>query len=313
MVGRGLGSMETERETRGPDGADGGAAAAVPVAAAHDRPRTVEAEEELREEIDNPIEQLKLLSGNDEQIGRYLDALEVRSPREREMLREIARTQPLARPDRFAADHRNLVEALESLARHGYRGTRAGARLGPLRPAAKWGIELVARYLVVSHIRNLSTTLRNLYGLREIEATPFTQERHELRRARMDAERMVGALETRSLGLPTFLIGGALVPLLAAAGRATGVLTSTPVATIVGVIGMIVALVASWVILRGAAMASRRTRLAAGGPLRQLWSSIGWCGSPPKPQTRTFVILAVSLTLGAWIIVPILVGIGIAT
>ena len=63
--------------------------------------------------IDNPVERLKLLSGNDEEIARYLDSLEVRSPREREMLYEISRTQPLAQPERFPADHRNLVEALE--------------------------------------------------------------------------------------------------------------------------------------------------------------------------------------------------------
>ena len=53
------------------------------------------------EGIDNPIERLKLLAGNDEEIARYLDTIEVTSPREREMLREIARTRPLADPDRF--------------------------------------------------------------------------------------------------------------------------------------------------------------------------------------------------------------------
>jgi hypothetical protein len=106
--------------------------------------------EELLEEIDNPIERLKLLSGNDEEIARYLDAIEVRSPREREMLREISRTRPLARPEAFSQAHRNMVEALESLARHGWHGTTAGRRLGPLRWPVRWGVELVARYLVVS-------------------------------------------------------------------------------------------------------------------------------------------------------------------
>jgi hypothetical protein len=49
-------------------------------------------QEESLEEIDNPIERLKLLAGNDEEIANYLDAIEVTSPREREMLQEIART-----------------------------------------------------------------------------------------------------------------------------------------------------------------------------------------------------------------------------
>jgi hypothetical protein len=75
--------------------------------------------------------------------------------------------------------------ARESLARHGYYGTTAGRGTGPLRAGIAWGVQLVARYLVVSHIRNVSTRLRNLYGLREIQATPGTQERRELRRAEL--------------------------------------------------------------------------------------------------------------------------------
>ena len=46
-------------------------------------------QEDLLEEIDNPIERLKLLSGNDDEIAKYLDAIEVTSPREREMMYEI--------------------------------------------------------------------------------------------------------------------------------------------------------------------------------------------------------------------------------
>jgi hypothetical protein len=44
-----------------------------------------------------------------------------------------------------------------------------------------------------------------------------------------------------------------------------------------------------------------------------VWNTIGWCGKPPKDQTRTFVIVSVALTIGAWILVPILVGIALAT
>jgi hypothetical protein len=269
-------------------------------------------QDELLEGIDNPIERLKLLSENDEEIAQYLDTIEVTSPREREMLREISRTRPLAQPDQFPQAHRNMVEALESLSRHGYHGTTAGAHTGPLRLVIRWGVQLVARYLVVSYIRGLSTRLRNLYGLREIQALPGTAERHELRRARLDAERMVDALiKSKELALPAFLFALAL-PLAASLGRATGLLSSTPVAAAIGVAGMLLALAASWFILRGAALASRRIRLATRGPLNALWNTIGWCGKPPKDQTRTFVLLSVGLTLGCWIIVPILVGIGLA-
>jgi hypothetical protein len=270
-------------------------------------------QDETREAVDNPLERLKLLGGNDDEIAKFLDSIEVTSPREREMLYEISRTRPLARLDLFPQAHRNMVEALESLARHGYHGSRAGGKLGPLRPVVRWGVKLVARYLVVSHIRNLTTQLRNLYVLREIQAVSGTDERRELHRARIDAERMVDALKTRELALPTFLIGGALIPLFATLGRVTGLLGSTVWATALAIAGMLLALAASWLILRGAALASRRIRLATSGPARTLWSAIGWCGNPPKDQSRTFVIVSLVLTVGAWIIVPILVGIALAT
>lgn len=263
--------------------------------------------------LENPIEQLKLLSGDDEQIAHYLDTLEVTGPRERELLTEISRTQPLARPDRFSTDHRQMVEALESLARHGYKGSTAGRRLGPLQPVARYGIELIARYLVVSHLRDVSTTMRNLYTLREIQGLPESPERRELRRARMDGERMVEALRRNSIGVPTFLVGGAAVSILAAVGRASGLLADTRWALALGVAGTLIALVASWMILRAAALASRRIRLATSVPIRLLWESVGWCGEPPKGQTRTFVILAVTLTLVAWILVPILFGVASVT
>jgi hypothetical protein len=269
--------------------------------------------EDTLEEIDNPIERLKLLGENEDEIAKYLDALEVTSPREREMLHEISRTRPLARPELFPQAHRNMVEALESLARHGYHGTQAGKRFGPLRVVVRWGVTFVARYVVVSHIRNVSTRLKNLYVLREIQALPGTDERWELHRARIDATRMVDALKTRELALPTFLIGGALLPLFATFGRVTGVLGSTAWASGLAIAGILIALVASWFILRGAALASRRIRLAARGPAQALWNTIGWCGKPPKDQSRTFVIVSVALTLGSWILVPIFVGIALAT
>src|SRR5918999_1066229 len=265
------------------------------------------------EEIDNPIERLKLLGEDEEAIGRYLDSIEVTSRREREMLHEISRTRPLAHPERFPEAHRNMVESLESLSRHGYHGTAAGRRMGPLRPIVRRTVRLVARYVVVSYIKEISTQLKNLYTLREIQAVAGTDERWELRRARTDAERMVEALKRRQLGLPTFLIGGALVPLFATVGRVTGLLGSTLWAAVLAAAGVVISLAASWVILRGAALASRRIRLATLGPAQTLWAAIGWCGKPPRDQSRTFVIISVALTLGSWILVPLLVGIALAS
>lgn len=185
--------------------------------------------------------------------------------------------------------------------------------MGPLRTVIRWAIQLVARYVVVSYVRSVAVRLRNLYILREAEALPGSHERLELSRARRDGERMVEALRTRELGVPTFLVAGAIVPLVAAVSRATGLLQSAVWGTVIGVAGMLVALGASWVILRGTALASRRIRLATAAPARALWSAIGWCGSPPRDQTRTFVFVSLGLTIGAWIIVPIIVAIALTT
>src|SRR5262245_61998393 len=219
------------------------------------------------------------------------------------MLHEIARTRTLARPDDFAQAHRNMVEALESLARHGYHGSTAGRGAGPFRFLVTWGVQLVARYLVVSHIRDVSTRIRNLYGLREIESRPQTRERILLRSARMDADRMVNALSSREIGVPLFVVAGLGVPLLASLGRATGLPESTLGGTVIGAVGMLVALGLSWIIMRGAALASRRIRLATSGPAHALWDTIGWCGQPPKAQTRTFVFVSVGLLLACWIVI----------
>ena len=74
----------------------------------------------------NPLERLKLIGDDDAAIDAFLDEMEVTSPREREMLGELARAQTLAWPERFVEDHKRVITALESLRRHGYRGSRAG-------------------------------------------------------------------------------------------------------------------------------------------------------------------------------------------
>jgi hypothetical protein len=75
-------------------------------------------------------ERLQLLAGDKGAVSAFLDDLDVRSPREREMLSEIAETSPLARPDRFLDDHKRVVNALESLRRHGFHGSRVAASAG---------------------------------------------------------------------------------------------------------------------------------------------------------------------------------------
>ena len=87
--------------------------------------------ESLEEAYDSPLERLQLLGGDDEAIAAFLDEIDVRGPRDREMLRELTRPAPLARPERFDADHRHALVALESLLRHGHHGEHVDEDLGP--------------------------------------------------------------------------------------------------------------------------------------------------------------------------------------
>src|SRR5262245_49289614 len=104
---------------------------------------------------DDPIERLRLIGDDDAAVAGFLDEIDIRSPREREMLGELARTSPLARPERFDSDHRHAIEALESLRRHGFHGSRAGQALGPLRAPVRKLVQLIARYIVVSYVRTV--------------------------------------------------------------------------------------------------------------------------------------------------------------
>jgi hypothetical protein len=266
------------------------------------------------DEIDDPIERLRLIGDDENAVASYLDTLEVRGPRERELLRELARSQPLAGPELFPVAHRRVVAALESLARHGYHSTGAGKRLGPLRPVVRFLVELVARYLVVSHLRQVSTDLRNLYWAREMQSRPFTEVRRELRRARMDAEGLLVILERRTIGLPSFVFGGVLISGVATAWRgAAGFAFGSWVAALVsGLVTVLVVVGAAWVILRGAALASRRIRVSTHAAVERLWETIGHCGRPPKDQSAKFATVAIVLTIGVWIVLPIAVALAFA-
>lgn len=265
--------------------------------------------------LDNPLERLRLLSGDDDAISTFLDELEVSSPREREMLAELARRGPLARPERFDADHRRAVEALESLRRHGFRGSQAGASLGPLRAVVRWLVELVARYLVVSHVKNVVTQMRNLYWAREMQAASNSRELKLLRPARFDAQALVEIMKSREIGVPSFVLAGILIPVTATLWRLANGFTFANwwVATLVGLVGVAIGVALSWIVLRGTALASNRIQLSVREPLRVVWEDIGHCGTPPKDGCRSFAIVAIVLMVGVWIVLPTLVALALAT
>ena len=271
-------------------------------------------EQELDELYDNPLERLQLLGEDDAAIAAFLDEIDVRGPRDREMLRELARTSALARPEQFEDDHRRVLVGLESLRRHGYHGSTAGSGVPVLGTPIRFLVELVARYVVVSHVKNVAMNLRNLYWLREIQSQPRSRELASLFKARTDAQALVDITKSREIGVPAFVIGGLLIPAAISISRlASGTTREWWVALLVGAAGVAIGFLISWFVLRGAALASRRIRLSVALPLDELWLTIGSCGSAPKDQSRRFAAIAIALTLGVWIVLPLLVTLSLAT
>jgi hypothetical protein len=266
------------------------------------------------DEVDQWLDRVQLVDEGDEEVAKFLDSLDLHGPQEREMLAELARKAPLARPDDFSAAHRQVAAALETLGRHGYRSAVLPRWLRP-KAFGRFVVELVARYVVVSYLRRVSTDLRNLYWLRAIESPVGTKERPMLRRARVEAEGLMVIFSRRELGLPSFVVGGILAPLVLTLVRLLRGLSlgSWWASTIVAVAGALVVFVISAVILRGAAMASRRIRLATRGPLQTLWDVIGSAGRPPRDQSRKFAVVAIVLTTLAWFVFPAVIAIVVLT
>lgn len=148
-----------------------------------------------------------------------------------------------------------------------------------------------------------------------MQSLPGSKERFRLRRARIDAEELREVFKRREIGVPSFLIGGLLIPVIVSGGRlASGIAFQTWWAALVTVlIGVGIPLRLSWVILRGAAMASRRIRLSVREPIEVVWTAVGHCGDPPRPDVRKFAIIAISLTFAAWLIIPVAIAWWLAT
>jgi hypothetical protein len=168
-------------------------------------------------------------------------------------------------------------------------------------------VELVARYIVVSYLRSVATSLRNLYWLREAQAPPDTDLKLLLRRARRDAQALDVVLTRRSIGLPTFVFGGVLVPIgLSVLNLSSRIaVDSWPAAVVAGVISALIVVGIARVMLRGAAMASRRIRLAAEQPVEAVWRAVGSCGDPPRDQSRKVAAIGIVLSVAAWIVIPL--------
>ena len=198
-----------------------------------------------------------------------------------------------------------LFRSLEVLDRNGARGPKL-PKLGPLQPVASYFVQLVTRFIVRNHQDRVIKAIKNLYIRRETQCAKDAVERHMLRRARIDAERIAPTLKKNPLGVPTFLLGGAFLSgILSFLGGAAQSAQSGKLALIIATVVLtLVTLGVSYVVLVGSAVARKRIKLTLDRPTRALWETIGACGQPPKDDAKQFALIAIILSgLGLLIVV----------
>ncbi len=235
-----------------------------------------------------------------------LESLGANGKAEEDIIYQLGAVKPLWLPDRFEEAHRMMMRSLEVLDRNGPRATQLKT-LGPLRPVGEWAVQLFTQFIVRNFQQTVVDRIRHLYSRREASAVWGSAEHHMLRRARIDAERVTPGLKGRTLGLPTFLLGGAFISSilggLNSLGRAVVQYRHTMV--VATVVMFIVFAGASWAVLQAASIARRRIQLTLDKPLAALFETIGACGKPPKDDSMTFALYAIVLTAVGWLILPL--------
>lgn len=260
--------------------------------------------------VDRLSETYRLITGDPSQaVERALDEVGINTRAEAEMMAELAFTQPLAHPDHFEQAHRITMRALEVADRQGWKNPKV-PRLGPFSGVAQSAIEFVSRTIVRAYVARVIRNLAMLYARREAQAPVMSQERRSLARARIQAERLAVGFKGGGLPIPTVLVGGAALPVLASVARSAGVVKKegSPVVIALGIVLVAVFGVMSWVLLQGAGLSHRRIAVGVTPALRALYETIGHCGHPPRDESRSLAVVAIALTFIGWFIVPLVIA-----
>lgn len=267
----------------------------------------------LLDELSERLDTLKLFrAGDDDRADEVLEQFGARGKVEAEMLEQLSERAPLRYPDRFEEAHRTTMRALEVFDRNGARDpSNLGA--GFLNPIASFLVQKLIRLIVRDYQKRVIEQIRKLYGRREANAVKGSPEFNMLRLARLQADRLAPTFQSSSVGLPTFLVGGAAVSGLGSLLQELGVSAAHNAIVLLAVTGvlLLLALGAGWCILKAAGIARRRTRIALDQPLRALWETIGAAGHPPRDESRQFAIYAALLLLLVWIVVPVAITVAI--
>ena len=177
----------------------------------HDRPLVVD-------EVGETLERFRALTNSGE-ADVLLDELGAHGPVDEAIVSELSAVHA-AGPSRASSPRPTRSRCTR------WRCSNATAprvtkmpRVGPLKPIASWAVQLVTRFIVRSHQGEVIDAITRLYARRLAWCPPGYPHRMMLLRARLDSERAVPAFKGKAVGLPTFLVGGAVVSSLASGVR----------------------------------------------------------------------------------------------
>lgn len=253
------------------------------------------------------IDTLRILRADSpEEKGRLLEEIAGPGKPEQDILNQLSKPRPLWRPDRFEEAHRLAMRSLEVLDRNGARGARM-PRLGPLVPVASYVVGIMTRWIVKGYQNSLVTSIRKLYERREANSVWGSPEHVMLRRARLDASRVEAGFKGNPLGIPTFLLGGAVLSgfvsvingfLQWAFRPGVGILVFAAIFCVL-FFGL------AWASLYSAGVARRRIRLSTEQPMKALWETIGAAGEPPHDESYNFAVYSIVLLVLSLVVVPV--------
>ncbi len=132
-----------------------------------------------------------------------------------------------------------------------------------------------------------------------------------LRRAWFQVEKVQTGYGGSSIGLPTFVVGGAfassMTGLLSNIGESGG--SNKILLVILAVVLYALLVVLAYGVIRGAAIGRQRIKMALDQPLKSLWEVVGAAGDPPKDQAKTFALMSLIIMAVAAVAVPMIAAI----
>jgi hypothetical protein len=246
-----------------------------------------------------------------EEKGRLLEEIGGPGKVEQEIVSQLSKIRPLWQPARFAEAHRMVMRSLEVLDRNGVRGAPMPGALGPLKPVVGYVVQLVTRWIVRGYQNSLANNIRKLYERREANSVWGSEDHILLRRARINAVQVEQGLRSNPVGVPGFLLGGAVLSgLFSLIGNGISRLVeNTPGRIVLGVVLGVLLLGLSWVALFAASIARRRIRLTTQQPVQVLYDVIGAAGQPPRDHSYQFAVIAIVLLVLASLAIPLAVSV----